>query len=212
MTRVTVIPLDSAVPEEDPKLRFLREEAAKVQLDAEVTDAMLKDLPTQRHMSKTALLQGIRSLHWFQTEAQIRVEHLNEYWDLLENVGWDQARGLLPQDLAEIFQLLSVCKRPSTELVRLMSQQCRLLCRTFGAPEVAQVRSNFQSRFPLCCLEMEPMATAGSIWFPSLSLPANPNKGTSQKTCGIWMSAFGDEQNQPQRPRHIGGRATKKNA
>ncbi|CAJ1327574.1 unnamed protein product [Effrenium voratum] len=139
VTRVTVIPLDSAVPEEDPKLRFLREEAAKVQLDAEVTDAMLKDLPTQRHMSKTALLQGIRSLHWFQTEAQIRVEHLNEYWDLLENVGWDQARGLLPQDLAEIFQLLSVCKRPSTELVRLMSQQCRLLCRTFGAPEVAQV-------------------------------------------------------------------------
>eukprot|EP00439_Symbiodinium_sp_Y106_P044532 s2151_g5.t1 len=139
---ITVIPLDSSKPEA-PKLetRVLQRWAEQTQDPVHAT-AMLRQLPTSDstdvYTSRSGFLRCLRALHWLHVAGAPAAELL-ESWRLLENISHDEARSFLPCDLAEIFSVLASCERSSTELVRHLNIQCRILSRSFAAEEIAQV-------------------------------------------------------------------------
>ncbi|CAK9061505.1 unnamed protein product [Durusdinium trenchii] len=141
VSHVTIIPLDSPIKEEDGKLKELRETLLKNH-DTSKVDEVLKPLSTagdERPMSRSGFLLTLKSLQWLQTQANIPVTDLNEFWVLLEDVRREQTELFLPCHLAEILSLLAKCQRPSTELVRLVSQRCRRLHKSFSAEEIGGI-------------------------------------------------------------------------
>ena len=140
---ITVIPFDASALETPPKLEAapLQQWAEQFHQDPVHAASMLRDLPTRSqgvYRSRDGFLRCLRAMQWLHS-AGAPADGLCDSWRLLENLSQDEVRAFLPCDLAEIFTLLASCGRPSTELVRQMNKQCRLLSRSFAAEEIAQV-------------------------------------------------------------------------
>ena len=134
VTKITVIPLEAPVKQEDGRIvdlrRFLKAyEVSKV-------EEVLQSLPeAQRLRSRTGFLKALRSLHWLHTKG-VPVEQLKDLWHLLEELPKEQIQLFLPLELAEILELLASCQRPSSELVRHLSRHVRQLSRAFSARDI----------------------------------------------------------------------------
>ena len=137
VTKITVIPLETPLKEEDGRIADLRS-FLKAYEPSEVSE-VLENLPEgQRQWSRSSFLKALRSLHWLHSKG-VPETQLKDLWQELEELPKEQIQLFGPPELAEILDLLAQSERRSSELLRHLSRHVRELSGAFKASEIATV-------------------------------------------------------------------------